>query len=66
MAATITIMWILLANGNVVTRDYPTLEDCLSTQRILQNYAQVASDRRFDHILCIEESAIAHPTARAQ
>ena len=49
----ITIMWILLANGNVITQEYPTFEACHATQQVLQNYAYVAQDKRFSAILCI-------------
>lgn len=54
-SAAVTVLWIMLANGNVVTRDFPSFEACHATQRVLQNYAAAAGDRRFLAMLCIGE-----------
>lgn len=55
MSAAVTVLWILLANGNVVTRDFPSFEACVATRDVLLLDAQVRGDQRFSRLLCIGE-----------
>jgi hypothetical protein len=55
MNPTSWILWLFLANGNVVVvqHEYATLDDCLETQRIVQNYQAATRTSAVDHILCL-------------
>lgn len=57
-ASAVTVLWMLLANGNVVAVEYPTFDSCHAAQQVLQNWAQVVGDRRFAGILCIEHALV--------
>lgn len=53
MNATTWILWVFLANGNVVTQEYVTFEACHETQRIIQQDAQIRGSRAIERMLCI-------------
>lgn len=56
MTTTVTILWILLANGNVQTHKFPTFEACHATQQVLLLDAQIRGDQRFSRLMCIGEA----------
>lgn len=58
MVSTVTVMWILLANGSVFTQEYPTFDSCHAAQQVLTRYAEVARDTRFSAIMCIEHALV--------
>ena len=55
MISTIHVLFIFLANGNVVTHDYPDLYSCLNAQGIITREHQIRGDNSISTMLCIEE-----------
>lgn len=52
--ATTWILWVFLANGNVlVAHEYRTLDSCLETQRIIEADQQSRGSRAVDRMLCL-------------
>lgn len=60
MHTIVVVLWLFLANGNVVTYRFgvpgvDNLGNCLSTQGIIQKDADIRGDRSISRMMCIPE-----------